>query len=151
MLKIGDRAPEFSLRNEDGLHVALKDFNNKTVVLYFYPKDDTPGCTAEACSFRDSYAKFKNMVILGVSMDSTESHKKFKEKHALPFALLSDEKGATCKDYGVLKQKTMFGKKFLGIQRTTFIIGKNGRIKHIFTKVDTENHADEVMENIKDR
>ncbi|MFA4819606.1 MAG: thioredoxin-dependent thiol peroxidase [Candidatus Aenigmatarchaeota archaeon] len=144
MLKPGDKAPNFSLKNSAGKTVKLSDFKGKKVVLYFYPKDDTPGCTAEACNLRDNFPKLKSLVVLGISMDSSESHKNFSEKYSLPFSLLFDPKGVICKKYGVYGQKNIYGRKYEGIKRTTFII-EDGKIKHVFEKVDVSNHANEIL------
>ncbi len=144
MLKPGDNAPDFSLKDSAGKTVKLADFKGKKVVLYFYPKDDTPGCTSEACNLCDNFSKLKSLAVLGISMDSSDSHKKFSEKYSLPFPLLSDPKGAVCKKYGVYAQKNMYGRKYWGIQRTTFII-ENGKIKHIFEKVNVSDHANEIL------
>ena len=147
-LKVGDKAPLFILPSGDGKTVSLKELKGKKVVLYFYPKDDTPGCTKEACSFRDNLArvKQKGAVILGVSADSVESHNKFINKYDLPFPLLSDESKEIIRAYGVWKQKTFMGKKFMGIERTTIIINEEGIILKIFSKVKVEGHTDEVLE-----
>lgn len=147
-LKVGDTAPAFSLPSADGAAVALKDFRGKKVVLFFYPKDDTPGCTKEACSFRDNLArvKRKGAVILGMSADSPASHKKFVEKFDLSFPLLSDESKETIQAYGVWQEKTFMGRKYMGIVRSTFIIDEKGKIAHIFPNVKVEGHTDEVME-----
>ncbi len=149
-LKIGDKAPAFSLPDESDEKISLKDFKGKTVVLYFYPKDMTPGCTTEACDFRDSLAKFKKQgcVILGISRDSTERHMKFKEKYDLNFSLLSDEEGEVCKNYGVWQKKKLYGKEFLGIVRTTFVIEK-GKISAIYEKVKVKGHIEEIMSFLK--
>ena len=144
-LKTGDRAPLFSLKDTNGKTVKLLDFKGKKVILYFYPKDDTSGCTKEACNLRDNFSKLKNFVILGVSMDSSESHKKFADKYSFPFTLLADVGGDTCRKYGVYVQKNMYGRKYWGIQRTTFLIDENGKIKNIFKKVDVSNHAEQVL------
>ena len=147
MLQSGDKAPDFDLMADDGKQVRLKDFKGKTVVLYFYPKDDTPGCTKEACAFRDDYPKFsKKSVILGVSLDDTNSHQKFKNKFKLPFPLLSDEGAAVSKAYGVYKQKNMYGRTFWGIERTTFVISPDGKIQTVFSRVKVDGHNQEVME-----
>ncbi len=149
MLKAGDRAPEFESADSDGSKVRLSDFRGKKVVLYFYPRDDTPGCTKEACSFRDSsgaYAK-KKMVVLGMSMDDEKSHKKFSEKYKLPFTLLADKDGSICRKYGAYGEKSMYGRKYMGIFRMTFIIDKKGVISKIFGKVKPEGHAKEVLES----
>jgi peroxiredoxin Q/BCP len=147
-LKVGDKAPQFTLPSGDGKTLSLKEFKGKKVVLYFYPKDDTPGCTKEACSFRDNLGrvKQKGAVILGISADSVESHKKFVDKYDLPFPLLSDESKEILKAYGVWKQKTFMGRKFMGIERTTVIIDEEGKILKIFSKVKVEGHTDEVLE-----
>ena len=131
MLKPGDPAPDFKLMSDEGKEVSLKDLRGKKVVLYFYPKDDTSGCTKEACSFRDNIKLFekKNAVIIGVSKDSVKSHKKFKNKFDLNFPLLSDETKEMIGAYGVWKEKSMYGKKYMGIERTTFIIDEKGKIK----------------------
>lgn len=151
MLEVGQKAPQFKLKNENGDLVSLSDLKGKKVVLYFYPKDDTPGCTKEACSFRDEFPKFGKLdaVILGVSADSVESHKKFIKKYNLPFSLLSDEKKETLEKYGVWKQKSMFGKKYMGIVRTTFVIDENGIIKKIFENVKVADHEKEVLDALK--
>jgi peroxiredoxin Q/BCP len=150
-LAVGDKAPEFALPNEAGKTVKLKDFKGRQVVLYFYPKDDTPGCTKEACSFRDSLEPIKKAgaVVLGVSLDGRESHQKFIAKHRLPFPLLSDEDATVSKAYGVYKQKNMYGKKFWGIERSTFVIDPAGRLKAIFRKVKVDGHVDEVLAALK--
>lgn len=143
----GSKAPDFSLKSDNGESIKLSDYKGKKVVLYFYPKDDTPGCTAEACSFRDGFSEIqkKGAVILGVSTDSVESHKKFKEKYHLNFPLLSDADKKVVNAYGVWKEKNMYGKKYMGIERTTFIIDEDGEIKKIFPKVKVERHYDEVL------
>ena len=151
-LKIGDKAPSFNLKNQDAKVVSLSDLKGKPVVLYFYPKDNTSGCTKEACNFRDEFPKFGKMKaeIIGVSADSVESHKKFAEKYKLPFNLLSDEKKEVLEKYGVWQEKSMYGKKYMGIVRTTFIIDAKGKISKIFPKVKVENHNEEVMEALKE-
>jgi peroxiredoxin Q/BCP len=148
MLKEGSKAPTFKLKNQNGETVSLGDYQGKRVVLYFYPKDDTSGCTKEACSFRDVFPKFGklNAEILGVSADSVESHKKFAQKYKLPFTLLSDESKKMIEKYGVWKEKSMYGRKYMGIERTTFIIDENGIIKKIFPKVKVTQHDKEVLE-----
>jgi thioredoxin-dependent peroxiredoxin len=150
MLREGDKAPSFSLPDENGKMVSLKDFKGKTVVLYFYPKDMTPGCTQEACDFRDSHAQWKKAkaIVIGVSKDSAQRHLKFKEKYDLNFPLLADEEGQVCKDYGVWKEKSLYGRKFMGIERTTFIIGPTGKIEKIFSKVKVKGHAEAVINEI---
>ncbi|MHB8931477.1 MAG: thioredoxin-dependent thiol peroxidase [Melioribacteraceae bacterium] len=151
MLKIGKKAPAFSLKDENGKNVSLNDFKGKKVVLYFYPKDMTSGCTKEACDFRDALPNFRKIkaVVLGVSIDSTASHKKFADKYDLPFTLLSDEKKEVVEKYGVWKEKSMYGKKYMGIERTTFIIDEEGKIQNIFPKVKVDGHVNEVMKMLK--
>ena len=147
LLSVGDKAPAFSTTDQDGKPVKLSDYKGKKIVLYFYPKDDTPGCTKEACGFRDLSAQFAAVgaVILGVSTDPMESHLKFQAKHKLPFELLSDPDAAVAKAYGVWKQKNLYGKKFMGIERTTFVIDKTGRIAQIYPKARVEGHVAEVL------
>ena len=151
MLKAGDKAPEFKSLVTDGTTVALKDLKGKNVVLYFYPKDDTPGCTVEACAFRDSFKAIEklNAVILGVSPDGVKAHVKFTEKFQLPFPLLADEDKKICQDYGVWVEKSMYGKKYMGVARSTFIINKDGKIAKVFEKVKSEGHNVEVIEALK--
>lgn len=150
MLKPGDKAPEFSLTSDEGRKVSLKDLKGKKVILYFYPKDDTSGCTAEACSFRDNIKLIekKNTVVIGVSKDNTVSHQKFKKKYSLPFTLLSDENLDMLKDYEVWKEKSMYGKKYMGIERTTFILDEKGKIQDIFNKVKVQGHTEELLKKI---
>lgn len=145
------KAPDFNLLNDKGETISLKDFKSKKVVLYFYPKDDTSGCTKEACDFRDKIKIFEknNTVIIGVSKDSVESHQKFKKKYDLPFMLLTDENLDILKKYGVWKEKSMYGRKYMGIERTTFIINDKGIISEIYSKVKVDGHADEVLNKIK--
>ena len=147
MLKEGAKAPAFSLPSDDGGTVALKDLKGKKVVLYFYPKDDTSGCTTEACEFRDSWAavKRKGAVVLGISPDGVKSHGKFKEKYDLPFPLLADEDHAVAEAYGVWGEKSMYGRKYFGILRTTFVIDEAGRVAKVFEKVKPKGHAAEVL------
>ncbi len=148
-IKEGVKAPEFKLPASNGQEVSLKDYQGKSrVILYFYPKDDTPGCTAEACGFRDAIKHFSksNAVVLGVSPDGDTSHKKFIEKFKLPFILLSDAEKEVCGSYGVWVKKSMYGREYMGVARTTFVIGKDGRIEKIFEKVKPEGHPDEVLE-----
>jgi peroxiredoxin Q/BCP len=151
MLDEGNKAPDFKLKNQDGNTVSLNDFKGKNIVLYFYPKDNTSGCTAEACSFRDDFPKFEktDAVILGVSPDSVESHKKFAQKYKLNFDLLSDEKKEVIEKYDVWKEKNMYGRKYMGVERTTFVIDGEGRIKKIFRKVKVNGHNKEVLEALK--
>lgn len=152
MVEEGKKAPDFTLPDQNGKKVKLSDLKGKYVVLYFYPKDDTPGCTKEACNFRDSFPKFDktDAVILGVSPDSVASHKKFAEKYKLQFQLLADEDKKVVEKYGVWKEKSMYGKKYMGVERTTFIIDPEGKIKKIFPKVKVDNHHKEVLEALKD-
>jgi len=147
MLKPGTSAPDFSLKTDTGETLRLKDFRGKKVILYFYPKDMTSGCTAQACDFRDNIKKFerKNAVVLGVSADSIESHQKFKKKYNLPFTLLSDETKKVLRDYGVWQQKTLYGKKYMGIVRTTFLIDEKGKIEKVFEKVNVNGHIAELL------
>jgi peroxiredoxin Q/BCP len=148
---VGDKAPLFHLPADGGAQVDLAALRGKQVVLYFYPKDDTPGCTVEAKEFRDLKAQFdaSNAVIIGLSKDSPASHDKFKEKFCLPFTLASDTDGATCETYGVWVEKSMYGKKYMGIDRVTFLIGTDGVITHIWPKVKVEGHAQAVLDAIK--
>ena len=150
-MDVNDKSPDFSTTDENGKEVALKDFRGKTVVLYFYPKADTPGCTKEACGFRDSYSAIKKtgVVLLGISADTAASQKKFLDKFSLPFPLLADPDKKIANLFGVVKEKNMYGKKVMGIARTTFVIGPDGKIKHIFNNVKAEGHADEVLEYLR--
>jgi thioredoxin-dependent peroxiredoxin len=152
MLEEGKPAPFFELKDQDGNNISLKDFKGKKVVLYFYPKDDTPGCTKESCNFRDEFPRFTgaNAAVVGISPDSVQSHKKFAEKYKLPFTLLADEEKEVVKKYGVWKEKSMYGKKYMGVERTTFIIDENGKIKKIFSKVKVDGHNDEVYQALED-
>lgn len=147
MLKEGDKAPEFSAKNQDGETVKLKDLKGSRVVLYFYPKDDTPGCTKEACSFRDAddvYEK-KGIKVLGVSVDDEASHRKFIDKYKLPFDLVADTDKKIVEKYGVWGEKSMYGRKYMGTHRKTFLIDEKGKIVKIFDKVKVAEHADEVL------
>lgn len=150
MLKAGNKAPDFKLKSDKGEILSLRDFRGKKVILYFYPKDMTSGCTVEACDFRDNVKKFekKNAVIIGVSADDTKSHAKFKEKYELPFTLLSDESHKMLEDYGVWQEKSMYGKKYEGIVRTTFVIDEKGNIEKVFEKVKVDGHISEILESI---
>jgi thioredoxin-dependent peroxiredoxin len=150
-LMVGDKAPVLSLPDQSGEPVSLKDFTGKQVVLYFYPKDDTPGCTTESCDFRDAATPIKKAgaVILGVSLDGKESHQKFIQKFDLPFPLLSDEKATVSKAYGCYKEKNMYGRKYWGIERSTFVIDQAGKVKAIFRKVKVGGHVTEVMAALK--
>ncbi len=147
MLNEGDLAPNFNAKDQDGNDVKLADYAGKKVVLYFYPKDDTPGCTKEACSFRDAddvYAK-KGIKVFGVSTDSEKSHQKFISKYGLPFTLLADTEKQIVNDYGVYGEKSMYGKKYMGVNRMTFLIDESGKIVKIFKKVNVSEHAQEVL------
>lgn len=151
MLEEGKNAPDFKLKDQNGSTISLSDYKGSNVVLYFYPKDDTSGCTAEACNFRDDFSQFKNLnaVILGVSPDSADSHKKFAGKYNLQFSLLSDEKKEILEKYGVWKEKSMYGRKYIGVERTTFVINGDGKIKKIFRKVKVPGHNKELIEAIE--
>ncbi len=151
MLKEGNKAPAFTMPDGNGKKISLKDYLGKKVVLYFYPKDMTSGCTQEACDFRDSHPNFKKLkaVVLGVSIDPVDSHKKFSDKYELPFTLLSDEDKKVVGKYGVWKEKSMYGRKYMGIERTTVIIDKEGRVQKIFPKVKVKGHVESVLEELK--
>ncbi|AKL96170.1 peroxiredoxin Bcp [Clostridium aceticum] len=151
MLKVGDKAPNFTLKNEEGHDISLNDFKGKKVVLYFYPKDNTPGCTKQACSFRDVYDEILDAgaVVIGISKDSATSHQKFKDKHQLPFYLLSDPERSVLESYGAWQEKKMFGKVAMGIVRMTFIIDENGTIIKIFPKVKPDMHGEEVLKALE--
>ena len=148
MLKEGSTAPAFDTRDSEGRAVRLKDFRGKKVVLYFYPKDDTPGCTKEACSFRDAFADFekRGIKVLGISTDNETTHKKFIQKYELPFTLLTDTDHSISERYGTYGQKKFMGRTYLGVYRTTFLIDEKGKIKRIFAKVKPDEHAREVLE-----
>jgi thioredoxin-dependent peroxiredoxin len=147
-LKVGDKAPDFTLPSDGGGKVSLKALKGKSVVLYFYPKDDTSGCTAEACAFRDTLPDFSKVkaVVIGISRDSVASHDKFKTKYSLPFPLVSDEDGKVCEAYGTWVEKSMYGRKYMGIERATFLIDGKGLIRGIWRKVKVPGHAEEVLE-----
>ncbi len=149
-LKEGDKAPAFQLVASDGTKVRLADFSGKPVVLFFYPKAMTPGCTQEACDFRDQSAALdtRGAVVLGISRDAPERLAKFRDKEELNFPLLSDESGKVCEAYGVWKEKSLYGRKFMGIERTTFVIGPDGRIQKIYAKVKVKGHAAAVVESL---
>jgi len=151
MIKEGDLAPAFKAAASNGETIALKDLKGKNVVLYFYPKDDTPGCTKESCDFRDATTPMKKAgaVILGVSLDGKESHQKFIKKFDLPFTLLSDEEATVSKAYGCYKEKNMYGRKYWGIERSTFVIDQTGKLKAIFRKVKVDGHVEEVKAVLK--
>jgi peroxiredoxin Q/BCP len=147
-LKAGDKAPEFTAKDQNGKEVSLADFKGKTVILYFYPKDDTPGCTAEACDFRDNYQSLlgKGYEVIGVSTDDEKSHKKFVTKHSLPFTLIADDDKHIVEAYRVWVEKSMYGKKYMGTARTTFIIDGDGMISHVIEKVDTKASSQQVLD-----
>lgn len=148
MVTVGKKAPSFTLPDHHGNTVSLDDYRGKKLVLYFYPKDNTPGCTIEACSFRDNLGRItgKKAQVIGISTDSVNSHKKFVSRYDLPFTLLSDESKAVVKLYGVWKEKKLYGLKFKGIERSTFVIDEKGVITHIFRKVKVKGHVDEILE-----
>lgn len=150
MLKEGDKAPEFELQDDSGKTVKLPDLKGQKVILYFYPKDDTPGCTKEACDLRDRSKEVKKQgaVVLGVSPDSVESHQKFKTKFNLPFQLLADPGSKVCQLYGVWKEKSMYGRTYMGVERTTFIIDEKGKIAKIFPKVKVDGHVEELLNQL---
>jgi thioredoxin-dependent peroxiredoxin len=148
---VGSKAPAFSMPTDGSGSISLAELAGKKVVLYFYPKDDTPGCTIEAKDFRDRMEAFEkaNTVIIGVSKDPAKSHKKFKEKYCLPFILGSDENTSVCEDYGVWVEKSMYGKSYMGVERTTFLIDEQGNIANVWNKVKVDNHAEEVLSAAK--
>ncbi len=150
-LKAGDRAPGFTGKDQNGNEISLNSLSGNKVILYFYPKDDTPGCTAEACNLRDHYTglKDKGFKVIGVSADSEKSHQKFKNKYNLPFNLIADTEKTILKAYGAWGEKSMYGKKYEGVLRKTFIIDENGIIIKIFEKVDTKNHTEQILEALK--
>jgi thioredoxin-dependent peroxiredoxin len=147
MIDEGTEAPDFELASDDGSAVRLSDLRGKPVVLYFYPKDDTPGCTKQACGIRDAWAEFerRGAVVLGVSPDSARKHVKFKDKYGLPFKLLADEDHAVSETYGVWVEKSMLGKKYMGIERSTFVIDADGNVAKVMRKVKPDTHADDVL------
>jgi thioredoxin-dependent peroxiredoxin len=151
-INVNDKAPEFTLQDENGKDISLKGLRGKVVVLYFYPRADTPGCTIEACEFRDTYRQMQKTgaVLLGISPDTPKAQKKFQEKFQLPFSLLADADKKVADAFGVLQEKNMYGKKVMGIVRTTFVIGPDGKIQHIFPKVKAEGHAGEVLAYLKE-
>ena len=151
-LKAGDVAPDFTLPDDGGGSLSLSQFAGKRVVLYFYPKDDTPGCTKEACAFRDGKAQLKraDAVVLGVSADSIESHRKFKDKYSLPFTLLSDSEKEVATAYGVWKEKKNYGRTYMGIERSTFLIGPDGKLERIFRSVKVDGHMDQVLDALQE-
>ena len=150
MLKIGDEAPNFSLKDQNGKTHKLSDYKGRKLVLYFYPKDSTPGCTKEACAFRDIFEDYKkhNIAVLGVSKDTEKSHKNFIEKHKLPFDLLIDEKRDVLEKYGAWTKKSLYGKIFMGIQRITYVIDERGKILKAYPKVKPDEHAKQILKDI---
>lgn len=152
MLETGQKAPDFTLKDTNGDAITLSKYEGKNVVLYFYPKDMTPGCTTEACDFRDQNDLFKeiNTVVFGVSPDSVESHQKFTDKHELPFQLLADPDHEVSEKYGVWQLKKNFGKEYMGIQRTTYVIDQNGNVAKVWPKVKVDGHVDDVLAFVKD-
>jgi thioredoxin-dependent peroxiredoxin len=151
-MEINDKIADFALQDDSEKTVHLKDFSGKPVVLFFYPKADTPGCTIEACGFRDQFTKIQQTgaIVLGISRDTPKAQKKFREKYDLPYPLLADVDENVCNQFGVLKEKNMYGKKVMGIERTTFLIGPDQRLLKIFPKVKPEGHAEEVVAALKD-
>ncbi len=147
VLKEGDKAPDFTAKDQNGKTVSLSDFSGKNLILYFYPKDDTPGCTAEACDFRDNYQSLaqQGYQVVGVSTDDEKSHKKFESKHSLPFPLIADTEKQIVESYGVWVEKNMYGKLYMGTARTTFLIDKNSIVQKIIEKVDTKNPSQQVL------
>ena len=150
-LEIGDKAPDFTLPTDGDGKVSLKGLKGKAVILYFYPKDDTTGCTAEACGFRDALPNFSKTgaTVIGLSKDSPASHDKFKKKYKLPFTLASDEDTAVAKKYGVWVEKSMYGRKYMGIERATFLIDKDGVVRHVWHKVKVPGHVGEVLKAVQ--
>ena len=151
MLEVGTKAPEFTLPDKDGNSVSLTDFAGKKVVLYFYPKDNTPGCSRQACAFAGAYEEFKriNAVVIGISKDSEASHQKFAEKHGLPFILLSDPELTAIQAYGVWQEKKLYGKVSMGVVRSTFVIDENGMIEKVMPKVKPDTNAEEILAYLK--
>jgi peroxiredoxin Q/BCP len=147
LLSVGDKAPRFETVDQDGRPISLSDFKGRKVVLYFYPKDDTPGCTKEACAFRDAWSQFRKrkVAVLGVSVDDAKSHKKFAQKFSLPFTLLADPEKTIVRDYGAWGQKAMYGRKSMGTHRVTYLIDERGRIAAVWPKVKPDAHAGEVL------
>ena len=147
MLEAGTKAPDFTLPDKDGRPVSLSDFRGKRVVLYFYPRDDTPGCTRQACAFKDAYQGFldKDVVVIGISKDSVSSHQKFAEKYELPFLLLSDPERQAIEAYGVWQEKKLYGKVSFGVARSTFVIGEDGTIRKVFSKAKPDSNAGEIL------
>jgi peroxiredoxin Q/BCP len=148
MVEEGKPAPDFTLNTDTGEEVRLSDLRGRQVVLYFYPKDDTPGCTTQACGIRDKFAEFQSAgaVVLGISPDGVESHEKFKQKYSLPFALLADEGHHVADEYGVWGERSYLGKKYMGVERSTFVIGEDGNVKKVMRKVKPDSHAGDVLD-----
>jgi peroxiredoxin Q/BCP len=153
LLAVGTKAPEFTATDQDGKKRSLGDFKGKKVILYFYPKDNTPGCTKEACAFRDNFDKFRRLdvEILGVSVDSETSHKSFAQKYALPFTLLADADKRLVEAYGVWAEKSLYGKKYMGISRVTYLIDESGKVAAVFPKVKPEKHAEEILAVLEEK
>jgi peroxiredoxin Q/BCP len=151
MVEAGQTAPDFQLFDQHGQPVTLSQFRGRPVVLYFYPKDDTPGCTREACAFRDARTAYQKAgaTVIGVSPDSPTAHKKFAEKYQLPFTLVADPEKVACQSYGVWKEKNMYGKKTMGVERTTFVIDDAGVVRKVFARVKVDGHSDAVLETLK--
>ncbi|TFF35052.1 thioredoxin-dependent thiol peroxidase [Mucilaginibacter psychrotolerans] len=150
-LQPGDKAPDFTAKDQNGKEVSLSDYKGKNLILYFYPKDDTPGCTAESCDFRDNYQSLlgQGFDVIGVSVDDEKSHKKFETKYSLPFTLIADTDHSIVEAYDVWKEKNMYGKKYMGTARTTFVINADGVIDHVIDKVDTKASSQQVLELVK--
>ena len=150
LLSVGDKAPAFATTDQDGKPVRLSDFKGKKIVLYFYPKDDTPGCTKEACNFRDAWPKLRRrkVEVLGVSVDDAKSHRKFADKFSLPFTLLADTDKKIVNDYGVWGEKSLYGRKYMGTNRVTYLIDEKGKIAAVWPKVKVDDHVDEVLEAV---
>jgi thioredoxin-dependent peroxiredoxin len=151
VIEAGQPAPDFTLPDQDGQPVALEQFRGRPVVLYFYPKDDTPGCTREACAFRDARADYENAgaQVIGVSPDSPASHRKFAEKYQLPFTLVADPERRVCQAYGVWKEKNLYGKKSMGVERTTLVIDRAGIVRKAFRRVKVDGHSEQVLEALQ--
>ena len=151
-MEINEKVADFTLQTDENKTVSLSEYSGKPVVLFFYPRADTPGCTIEACGFRDAFKKLQNAgaIVLGISRDTPRDQAKFKAKYNLPYTLLADVDEKVCNQFGVLKEKNMYGKKVMGIERTTFVIGADGRLIHIFPKVKPEGHAEDVLTLLKD-
>ena len=151
VLKEGEFAPDFNLKSDEYLNKTLADFKGNNIVLFFYPRDNTPGCTTEANDFKDLHDEFKSVdtVIIGISKDSAESHEKFKQKYDFPFTLLADTEAETCNDYDVWREKNLYGRKFMGIERSSFLIDKDAKIAKVWRKVKVKGHAQEVLEAAK--